>query len=100
MIINIKQHYFGYYSNTGDLKELNGFHVGEIVTDWNGQTGCILMIFKNGDVRTDSNGIGDISKLKKLKSKFKILSYLNHLHNADNDFMKMNQEKELKELQN
>ena len=99
MIIDITQHYFNYCSNAGELRELNGFHVGEIVTDREGQTSCILMIFKNGEVRTDNNGIGNISKLKKLKSKTKIIRYLQELHKIDMVLIKINHEKELKEVQ-
>lgn len=83
MVIDIRNHYFRNNANGGELNELGNFRVGEIVTDWNGDTGCILMIFRNGEVRTDSNGMGDISKLKKVRSKSKILDYLQQLHGAD-----------------
>lgn len=94
MVINIEHHYFRHYANKGEVKEYGKYHVGEIITDWEGYTGCILMIFKNGDVRTDSSGMGNISKLKKVRSKSKILEYLNSLYKQDLYFLqnKYNQE--------
>lgn len=56
------------------------------------------MIFKNGVVRIDSNGIGDISKLKKVRSKSKILDYLKDLHNADMYFIKDEHKRELEQI--
>lgn len=98
MIINISDHYFGKNAYMGELKKSGKFQVGEIVTDWEGDTGCILMIFKDGSVRTDSNGMGDISKLKKTRSKQKILEYLKHLHKADKIFMKDRHKQELEQI--
>ena len=98
MVIDIRKHYFRDSVNGGELNELGKFHVGEIVTDWNGITGCILMIFRNGDVRTDSNGMGDISKLRKVRSKSKIMQYLNELHNADISFMQNIHRRELEQI--
>lgn len=95
----ISRYYLDKWFNFPDYEDKNGFHVGEIVTDREGQTSCILMIFKNGEVRTDNNGIGNISKLKKLKSKTKIIRYLQELHKIDMELIKINHEKELKEVQ-
>lgn len=98
MVIDIRNHYFRGNANGGEVNELGKFQVGEIVTDWKGDTGCILMIFQNGEVRTDSNGMGDISQLKKVRSKNKILDYLKQLHNADMHFMQMINKRELEQI--
>ena len=95
MIININYHYFSCYSGKSDLEKLGNYQVGEIITDWEGDTGCILMIMKDGSIRTDSNGIGDISKIKKVRSKKKILEYLQILHKSDMNSMLERQKTEL-----
>lgn len=95
MVININYHYFSNYSGKSDLEKLGNYQVGEIITDWEGDTGCILMIMKDGSIRTDSNGMGDLNKIKKLKSKKKILEYLQNLHESDKNFMLERQKREL-----
>lgn len=95
MKIDIKDHYFRDNANGGEVTKLGKFQVGEIITDWVGDTGCILMIFKNGDVRTDSNGMGDISRIKKIRSAKKIAAYLKDLHRADISFMRCIHDQEL-----
>jgi hypothetical protein len=95
MVINIEKHYFRHYANKSEVKEYGKFQVGEIITDWEGCTGCILLIFKNGDVRTDSNGMSSISKIKKVRSKEKILNYLNVLYNEDMYFLQNNYNQEI-----
>jgi hypothetical protein len=87
MIIDISKHYFSYYAGTSKLNELNGFKVGEIINDGQGYTGVILGIYDKFEVRTDSNGMVDASKIKKLRSKDKIKAYLFDLHRADIDFI-------------
>lgn len=98
MIIDINKHYFHYYANQSEVNKLNNFHVGEIVTDWNGKIGCILVIYKNGEVRTDSNGMGDISQLKKVRNIDKITDYLTALHKADISNIESNFKYELSNL--
>lgn len=98
MKINIKDHYFSYYADSSEVNELNGFHVGEIVTDWNGVVGCILTLSKNGEVRTDSNGMGELSELKKVRSRKKIEAYLSDLHRADMGFMLSAHKRELSSI--
>lgn len=98
MVIDIRKHYFRDNVHGGELNKLGTFRVGEIITDWEGITGCILMIFKNGEVRTDSSGMGDISKLKKVRSKSKIIGYLKELHNADMYFMHYSHKREIKQI--
>lgn len=95
MKINLKDHYFNYYAGYSEMAELEGFHVGEIVMDWEGCVGCILLIFKNGEVRTDSNGMGMLSWLKKVRSRKKIERYLLDLHRADMKFMLSAHKREL-----
>lgn len=98
MVIDIREHYFRDNVHGGELNKLGKFHLGEIVTDWEGITGCIIMIFRNGKVRTDSNGIGDISKLKKVRSKSKIMGYLKDLHSADMYFMQDSHRREIEQI--
>jgi hypothetical protein len=83
MIIDISKHYFSYYAGTSKLSELNGFKVGEIINDGQGDTGVILGIYDKLEVRTDSNGMVDANKIKKLRSKTKIKAYLCDLQRAD-----------------
>lgn len=40
MVIDIRNHYFRDNANGGEVNELGKFQVGEIVTDWKGDTGC------------------------------------------------------------
>lgn len=87
MKIDISKHYFSYYAEKSEAETLNGFHVGEIITDWHGDTGCVLTIFKDGRVRTDSNGMGELSELRKVRSRKKIEAYLSDLHRVDIGFM-------------
>lgn len=56
---------YGCYDYPSECKELNGFRLGEVVYDGHGDIGVILAIYKDGDVRVNSNGmvyIGNISK--------------------------------------
>lgn len=87
MIIDISKHYFNYYVGTSKLNELNGFKVGEIINDGQGCTGVILAIYDRSEVRTDSNGMVDVTKITKLHSKRKIEAYLSDLNSADSYFM-------------
>lgn len=98
MTIDISKHYFHRYANTSKVNRIAGFSVGEIVTDWHGDTGCILTIHENGDVRTDSNGMGHIGDIKKVRSRKKIEAYLNDLHKADMEFLLREHEYELNTL--
>lgn len=98
MTIDISKHYFGYYANTGETENLAGFSVGEIVIDWYGETCCILQIYNSGEVRTDSNGMGDIAKLKKTRNRNRIEEYLKDLHDSDMKHLLMTHEGELRKL--
>ena len=98
MTIDISKHYFGYYANTGETESLAGFRVGEIVIDWYGETGCILQIYKSGEVRTDSNGMGDIAKLKKTRNRKRIEEYLKDLHEVDMRIIQRTHANELRKL--
>lgn len=98
MVIDISDHYFRYYANQSELSKLNTFQVGEIVTDWCGDIGCILTISKSGDVRTDSNGMGELTKLHKLRNGRKIAAYLKDLYKSDIEQQRRVYEKELKNI--
>lgn len=96
MTIEICKHFlFACHANLSEVYELKGFCVGEIVRDWHGDVGCILTISKYGDVRTDSNGMGHISKLKKVRSRKTIEAYINQLHKADIHALQQYQDFEL-----
>lgn len=98
MTIDISRHYFHAYEKMTELRELNGFKVGEIVTDWEGISGCILCIFKDGGIKLDSNGNGHISEIKKLRSKKKIAAYLADLLDAEIRLAQSKYEGEMREL--
>lgn len=56
---------YGCYDYPSECEELNGFRLGEVVYDGCGEVGVILALYKDGDVRVNSNGmvyIGNISK--------------------------------------
>ena len=56
---------YGCYDYPSECEELNGFRLGEVVYDGRGDIGVILALYKDGDVRVNSNGvvyIGNISK--------------------------------------
>lgn len=75
---------YGCYDYPSECEELNGFRLGEVVYDGYGDIGVILSLYKDGDVRVDSNGmvyVGSICKCpddiaRKEMKKRKSIKYL------------------------
>ena len=56
---------YGCYDYPSECEELNGFRLGEVVYDGCGDIGVILSLYKDGDVRVDSNGMVYVGNIKK-----------------------------------
>lgn len=56
---------YGCFDYPSECAELSGFQLGEVVYDEFGDIGIILALYKNGKVRTDSNGMMCIKNIKK-----------------------------------
>lgn len=56
---------YGCYDYPSECNELNGFYLGEVVYDGCGDIGVILALYKDGDVRVDSNGMVYVGNIKK-----------------------------------